>query len=408
MADANFQTALLDDVIPFWIRHGWDRQHGGIITSLDRDGSIVDSDKSIWFQGRAAWMFATLYNTLGKDPQWLQIAESCIEFLDRFGSKQGRLSDRLASDLQAPATKLYFTVTRDGKPLRMRRYYYSESFAAIAYAAHYKAVQIERYRIAAIRMFEAFLIGCIEPGSIAPKSDPATRPMQGIGPWMIAMVTAQELRANLGDTPVLGNTCTQWIDRCIDRIETVFYKPEQAVLMEVVGAHGEILDHFDGRQLNPGHAIECAWFILHEGEFRKDQRLRELGLAILDAMWTRGWDSQYGGLFYFRDVYDKPVQEYWHDMKFWWPHCEAIIATDIARRVSCEPRYQTWFDQVCRWSFDHFADPEHGEWFGYLRRDGEPSNTLKGSLWKGPFHLPRMLWYCTQLQHSASKVSSSR
>jgi N-acylglucosamine 2-epimerase len=377
-----------------------------MITSLDRDGRIVDTDKSIWFQGRAAWMFATLYNTLGKEPQWLEIAESCIEFLDRFGSNQNRLSDRLASGLQAPAAKLYFTVTREGKPLRMRRYYYSESFAAIAFAALYRAVGLERYRIAAIEMFKAFLVGCIEPGTIPPKSDPATRPMQGIGPWMIAMVTAQELRLNLGDTEVLGLNCTRWIDRCIDRIETVFYKPELAVLMEVVGAQGEILDHFDGRQLNPGHAIECAWFILHEGELRKDPRLRELGLAILDAMWTRGWDSQYGGLYYFRDVYDKPVQEYWHDMKFWWPHCEAIIATDIARRVSSEPRYQTWFDQVYRWSFDHFADPEHGEWFGYLHRDGKPSNGLKGSLWKGPFHLPRMLWYCMQLERKGSQGSS--
>ncbi|MFM8402160.1 MAG: AGE family epimerase/isomerase, partial [Pirellula sp.] len=106
----------------------------------------------------------------------------------------------------------------------------------------------------------------------------------------------------------------QWIDRCIDQIERVFYKPELAVLMEIVGAQGEILDHFDGRQLNPGHAIECAWFILHESQLRQDLRLRDLGLSILDAMWTRGWDSEYGGLFYFRDVYDKPVQEYWHDM----------------------------------------------------------------------------------------------
>ena len=390
MADTNFQAALLDDVIPFWIRHGWDRQHGGIITSLDRDGSIVDSDKSIWFQGRAAWMFATFYNTVSKDPQWLEVATSCIDFLDRFGlSKE-------------PTAKLYFTVTREGKPLRMRRYYYSESFAAIAYAALCRAVGLERYRIAAIGMFEAFLIGCIEPGNIPPKSDPATRTMQGIGPWMIAMVTAQELRLNLGEIEILGRSCTQWIDRCIDQIEKVFYKPELAVLMEVVGAKGEILDHFDGRQLNPGHAIECAWFILHESQLRKDQRLEALGLSILDAMWTRGWDSEHGGLFYFRDVYDKPVQEYWHDMKFWWPHCEAIIATDIARRVSNKPHYQKWFDQVCRWSFDHFSDPEHGEWFGYLHRDGRPSNTLKGSLWKGPFHLPRMIWYCMQLEHSGT------
>jgi N-acylglucosamine 2-epimerase len=397
VGDTDFATSLIDDAIPFWIRHGWDRSSGGMITSLDRDGAIVETDKSIWFQGRSAWMFATLYNTVSADPLWLRVAQSCIEFLDHHGSDCRHLSDRLAIRPQEPAPKLYFTVDRQGNPLRMRRYYYSESFAAIAYAALFKSLGIERYCIASIRMFEAFLVGCLQPGTIPPKSDPATRPMQGIGPWMIAMVTAQELRENLGDIEVLGVTCTQWIDRCLDCIERVFYKPELEVLMEVVGADGQILDHFDGRQLNPGHAIECAWFILHESVVRKDSRLKKLGLSILDAMWQRGWDKDFGGLFYFRDVYDKPVQEYWHDMKFWWPHCEAIIATDLARRLSSEPRYEQWHQQVCRWSFDHFADPEHGEWFGYLHRDGNRSNSLKGSLWKGPFHLPRMLWYCMRL-----------
>jgi len=397
VGDINFSSVLLDDVIPFWIRSGWDRSIGGMITSLDRDGSILDTDKSIWFQGRAGWMFATLYNSVSPNPLWLEIAQSCVDFLDRFGSSQGNLSSYLSEVAGPVKQKLYFTVTREGKPLRMRRYYYSESFASIAYASLYKATGVDRYRVAAIRMFEAFLAGCLEPGDIPSKTDPATRPMQGIGPWMIAMVTAQELRLNIGEELVLGRTCTEWIDRCISKIETVFYKPEQEVLMEVVGADGEILDHFDGRQLNPGHAIECAWFILHESIHRPDQRLSRLGLSILDAMWKRGWDTQYGGLLYFCDVYNKPVQEYWHDMKFWWPHCEAIIATDLARRISSQTRYQQWYDQVCQWSFDHFADPEYGEWFGYLHRDGTRSNTLKGSLWKGPFHLPRMLWYCRGL-----------
>jgi N-acylglucosamine 2-epimerase len=48
------------------------------------------------------------------------------------------------------------------------------------------------------------------------------------------------------------------------------------------------------------------------------------------------------------------------------------------------------------WAYAHFPDPVHGEWFGYLHRDGTISTRLKGSLWKGPFHLGRMQWYCAQ------------
>jgi N-acylglucosamine 2-epimerase len=166
--------------------------------------------------------------------------------------------------------------------------------------------------------------------------------------------------------------------------------------MEVVTPQGEIVDHFDGRLLNPGHAIECAWFLLHEARLRGDQALLQLGCQMLDWMWRRGWDEEYGGLFYFRDVYGKPVQEYWQDMKFWWPHNEALLATLLAWQLTREPRYAQWHLQVREWAFRHFADPQYGEWYGYLHRDGRLSVTLKGNLWKSFFHLPRCLWYCWQ------------
>jgi N-acylglucosamine 2-epimerase len=129
--------------------------------------------------------------------------------------------------------------------------------------------------------------------------------------------------------------------------------------------------------------------------------MRSLGCRILDWMWERGWDQREGGLLYFTDLRGRPVQEYWHDMKFWWPHCEAVIATLLAWRLTGEARYATWHRDVHNWSFRHFPDAEHGEWFGYLRRDGSVTQTAKGNHFKGPFHLPRMLWYCAQLLEGA-------
>ena len=173
--------------------------------------------------------------------------------------------------------------------------------------------------------------------------------------------------------------------------------------MEVVGAGGEIIDHFDGRLLNPGHALETAWFIMHEGAAREDRRLIRLGLAILDWMWPRGWDEEHGGLFYFRDLRGLPVQEYWHDMKFWWPHNEAIIATLLAWSLTRDAKYARWHQLAHDWSFEHFADPEFGEWYGYLHRDGRISSRAKGTIYKGPFHLPRMLWSCWRLCEEMSE-----
>ncbi|RYX84131.1 N-acylglucosamine 2-epimerase [bacterium] len=377
-----YGLALLDDCIPFWLANGIDREHGGILTCLGREGSVVDSDKSVWFQGRAAWMFATLYNTIERRPEWLEAARSCIEFS--------------RAHCFAPDGKMYFSVTRDGKPLRMRRYVFSESFASIASAAYFTATGEERARDEALSSFGTYMRYSFESGVMAPKFE-STRPAQGIGAHMIGIVTAQELRLHLGDVAVAGRRLSEWIDWSIASIERYFWKPELDVLMETVGLNGEIMDGFDGRMLNPGHAIECAWFVMHEGKVRGDKRLIELGARILDTMWKRGWDEQYGGIFYFRDLKDLPIQEYWHDMKFWWPHNEAIIATILAYELTGEAKYAQWHALVHDWSFKHFADEKHGEWFGYLHRDGSVSSELKGSMWKGPFHLPRALWIGVQL-----------
>jgi N-acylglucosamine 2-epimerase len=378
-----YRETLLNDVLPFWLCHGIDREHDGILTALDRDGGVIDSDKSLWFQGRAGWMFATVFNTVEKNPEYLEAAGSCIAFLDKHG--------------YATDGKLFFTVTREGRPLRMRRYVYSEAFASIAHAAYAKATGDQHYHDVALRDYATYLKHSFEPGMMTPKVSAETRPMIGLAPLMIGIVTAQELRANLGHVEVMGRSATEWIDRFIFDVERLFWKADLGVLMETVGPDGSIIDHAEGRLLNPGHAIECAWFILHEGRLRGERSYIQLGLKILDAMWARGWDAEHGGLLYFRDVYDKPVLEYWQDMKFWWPHCEGIIATALAYEITHDEKYAEMHAAVHDWSFRHFPDPEHGEWFGWLHRDGSPSQTAKGSLFKGPFHLPRALWYAAGL-----------
>jgi len=172
---AQYCGTLLDDVIPFWLRHGLDREHGGILTALDRDGSLLDTDKSVWFQGRAGWMFSTLYNMVEKRAEWLDAARSCVEFTRRH--------------CISPEGKMYFTVTREGLPLRMRRYAFSESFAAISFAAFAKATGDAQSADDAVQAFATYLRYNFEPGVMLPKYE-ATRPMKGIGAHMIGIVTA--------------------------------------------------------------------------------------------------------------------------------------------------------------------------------------------------------------------------
>lgn len=382
-----YRDGLLQDVIPFWLKHGMDRVNGGIHTALGRRGELLDSDKSVWFQGRAAWTFANLHNTVEPRPEWLAAALSCAEFL------HGRCAD--------PSGKLHFTVTAEGDPLRMRRYVFSECFAAIGFGAVHRATGQQEWKDRALAAYETFLRYHREPGRIAPKVAPGTRPMKGLAPLMMTLVTAQDLRADLGDVTVLGRTLTQWARAAIDEIARDFVKHDLRAVMEVVGPAGEVYDHFDGRLLNPGHAIEAAWFVLREARRSEDAALRRLGLAMLDYMWERGWDREHGGLLYFTDLHGKPIQEYWHFMKFWWPHNEAIIATLLAHVMTGDAKYAEMHRQVHDWAYARFPDREHGEWYGYLDRQGKPTTELKGNMWKGPFHMPRQKLLCWQMLEGA-------
>lgn len=378
---ATYRDGLLNDTLPFWIEHGVDPQFGGVMTALDQDGTIVDTDKSVWQQGRFTWLLGELYNQVEQRPEWLKLAIAGGEFLDRhcFDKVDGRM---------------WFHVTREGRPIRKRRYAFSESFAAIAYGELFRATGESHYAEQARRVFQGFIDHNLNPHD-TPAKFTGTRPMKGLGFPMITIATAQELRESI---QLYG--ADEWIERSLETIRRDHLKPDLKVVMETVGPQGEVLDHFDGRTLNPGHAIECAWFIMREGKVRGDDELIRLGCQMLDWSWQRGWDPDYGGILYFVDLKGLPVQEYWHDMKFWWPQNETIIATLMAYQLTGDEKYAAWHRQIHDWAFEHFPDLQYGEWFGYLHRDGRISSRLKGNLWKGPFHLPRMQLMCWKMLES--------
>lgn len=379
-----YKNQLLNDTIPFWFPRSYDLDNGGYLLMRDADGTLIDTDKAVWIQGRACWLLATLYNTIEQKQEWLDGAKIGYEFIKN-----------KCFDVNG---KMYFHVDQEGQPIRMRRYFFSETFAVIACAAYAKASGDQEAADLARKLFGVCLEYAIGERTITPKFE-NTRPSKGIGIPMIMMNTAQQLRETIGDP-----RCDDAIEKYIVEIETYFVKDDIRCVMEQVAPDGAIIDHIDGRTLNPGHAIEGAWFILHEALHRNnDAKLIDLGCRMLDYMWERGWDKEHGGILYFRDVYDKPVQEYWQDMKFWWPQNETIIATLLAYLITKDEKYAVMHKQIHEYAYTHFHDKKNGEWYGYLHRDGRIAQTAKGNMFKGPFHLPRQEWYCFSILEKYNK-----
>lgn len=373
-----YHNELVSNILPFWINNGLDKTNGGFYTCLDREGRLMDSTKSVWFQGRAGFTFALAYNQIEKNPLWLDASKSAIDFIEKHCfDTDGRM---------------YFEVTAEGIPLRKRRYLFSESFAAIAMAEYAKASGDMSYAQKALDIFKRILYYKNTPGALTPKYSENLQ-AKGHSLTMILINTATRIREVIED-----KILTNQINESIDEIRKDFLHPEFKALLETVGPNGEFIDTIMGRTINPGHCIETAWFILKEAKSKNwDAELVKLGTTILDWSWDWGWDEEFGGLLNFRDCKNFPSQDYAHDMKFWWPQTEAIIATLYAYQATRDQKYLEMHQKIHKYTFEVFPDREFGEWYGYLHRDGSVSQGAKGNLFKGPFHIPRMLILSQQL-----------
>ena len=371
----------LDRSAAFWLEHGMDKEHGGVYTCLDRKGEIYSTDKSVWMQGRCGWIFAFLCHNYGVKQEWLDASKSCLDFMEQYCFNHG------AGD------RMYFTVTAEGKPLRQRRYYFSEAFCAIANAEYYgvtgDSARLERAR-QCYDLYWDLSQGKPDPVGMGPKTIPETRSGRAFGtPMIILNVTGVLLRTD----PERRALYEERAQQCVDDIFKYHVKPDLKCTLENVDVDGTPrLYYTEGRTVNPGHDIEGVWFLLEHAQRAGDQELVRKAAQMFDWAIDAGWDEEYGGLLYFTDCLGKPPEAYEHDMKLWWPHNEILIASMMLYRDTGEEKYLDWFYKTLDYCKEHFADPEYGEWYGYLRRDGLPTMpSTKGSTFKGPFHMPRSM-----------------
>ena len=377
---SRYKRELLENCLPFWLEHSQDKEYGGYFSCLNRDGSVYDTDKFIWLQGREVWMFAMLYNNVEKNQQWLDCAIQGAEFLKKFGHDEN--------------WDFYFSVNREGRPLVQPYNIFSNTFACMAFAQLAKATGNEEYAQIARRIFERILERRSNPKGQWCKAYPGTRPMKDFALPMIICNMALEIEDILEDKSVLEQT----IDTCLHEVFDVFYQPELGCMLENVSSvDGSPVDCFEGREINPGHDLEALWFMMNLGVRRGDKALIEKCVEIALPVIERGWDKEFGGIYYFLDAKGVPQQKLEWDQKLWWVHIESAIAMLKGYQLTGNEKCLEWFLKLDAYLWDNFKDKEYPEWFGYLNRRGEVLLPLKGGKWKGCFHVPRGLYQIWKL-----------
>jgi N-acylglucosamine 2-epimerase len=381
-----YQNSLLQDVIPFWEKYSLDREQGGYFTCLDREGKVYDTDKFIWLQNRQVWLFSTLYNQLEKRQNWLDIATHGADFL----AKHGRDADG----------NWYFSLDRAGNPLTQPYNIFSDCFAAMAFSQYALASGNDESKAIALQAYNNVLRRKDNPKGQYSKVYPGTRSLKSLAvPMILANLTLEM------DWLLSPETLETVLAQTVKEVMTDFLDAKRGLMFESVQPDGSHLDCFDGRLINPGHGIEAMWFIMDIANRSNDQQTINQAVDVVLNILNFAWDHEYGGLYYFMDAEGHPPQQLEWDQKLWWVHLESLVALAMGYRLTGRIECWEWYQRLHDYSWSKFADPEYGEWFGYLNRRGEVLLNLKGGKWKGCFHVPRALLLCWKNFELLAKTS---
>jgi N-acylglucosamine 2-epimerase len=372
-----YKNSLLNDILPFWQTHSIDREYGGFFTCLDRTGQVYDTDKFIWLQNRQVWLFSMLCNQVEKRDNWLQVAAQGAKFLAQHGrDREGNW---------------YFALDRAGQPLVQPYNIFSDCFAAMAFSQYALAAGDDAAKTIALQAYHNYLRRKDNPKGQYSKAYPGTRSLKSLAVPMILANLSLEVAWLLED-----DTLESILTATVQEVMHDFYDRDRGLMFEHVAPDGSHLDCFDGRLINPGHGIEAMWFMMAIAQRRQDQDLINQAVDVVLNILKFAWDQEYGGIYYFMDADGKPPQQLEWNQKLWWVHLETLVALAMGYRLTGRAACWDWYEQVHDYAWGHFADPAHGEWFGYLDRRGEVLLNAKGGKWKGCFHVPRAMYLCWQ------------
>ena len=369
-----YREHLLQNILPFWMTHSLDREHGGFFTGLDREGKLYDTRKYVWMNGRAAWTFARLHRTLEPRAEFREFSLSCLEFLRKHA--------------YAPDGTIYFSLTRDGAPAFQQRKPYSAVFVSLGLIEAARAFGNDQYLQEGVALFWKLRRWVDHPEELG---RPASS-MSQLADIMVIALLALEI-AEVSDDPRYGEQL-QW---CLRQVWHHFDQ-DLGVLRE--NANPDDVAGFrktpEGRFFCSGSAAEVGWFLLHVLERLPDAKTQQMLVGAIERSLEAGWDEEFGGLYYFQDLENRPLLQLEGDMKLWWPHTEAIYASIYAYSLTEDAKWLSWLDRLDAYTFAKFPDSEGREWFGYCDRRDNVTSTLKGNNYKGAFHVPRFLLFSWQ------------
>lgn len=415
-----YENELTNNLLYFWLPRSVDTVHGGFFNCFDNTGQhLLSRDKYTWSQGRFVWIFARLAMmespafTVQQKSEFLQLAKSGRDFLARHCliSPDDWRCVFLMDEAGHPKTA-------DGDSLDLS--IYADCFVIAAFARYALAAD-DLASYAFSKKLYTSVLARLHSGQYKTYPYPLSGAYRAHGiPMILANITKEvHLAAGRfapGDCPALKEqlqtVCRDILDHFVD---------ESQIIHEVIRADNQMMPNRLGQHANPGHSIECMWFLIEAAELLGQPQMVRQAAAITRATCAIGWDPEYGGLLHYCHVRGGPpagatdgvaaepmlrqVQEGWGD-KLWWVHSEALYTTMLCYARTRDPAFLELYDRIFDYTFQTFPNPDREirEWIQIRKRDGTPQDKVVALPVKDPYHILRNVVQMIELLYAIKLI----
>ncbi len=369
---------LEQNLIPWWLDHSVDEEHGGFLLELERDGSVRDGRKMLVSQARQIWTFARLWNAGYREPRLRSACERGFDFLRRH-FRDGRHGG------------WFYQVSRTGQIEDDKKDVYAHAFVIYAAVEHYRAFDDEEALKAAEETFDALERHAKDPAhpGYIEELDRDWTP-RGRRARAKTMNTQLHLLEALSELYLVSGkpAHAERLREVLDVLVEQCYQPQQECCLEWFAQDWTPLSEGRAGRMNRstsyGHNVEMAWLMQRAASALElpPERYREVALKLIDHALRYGWHEEAGAL-----PSRGPLTGETADRKMvWWVQAENMVALDWAYGTTGEPRYLRALGRQVDWVLHRQADSAYGGWWDEVDALGIVTQKRKAHVWHGGYH----------------------